>query len=154
MSPSAPRPARRPNRTVFALPIGVVLVLGGCGGNGVTITSPQAGLKCVDDSPACISQRQAALKSLQTDPNRSWVHQKPDAAAYASGVRLFAFKSKKKELSCAELQSARKEAEAAPAALRAPGTGLSHSQIARSVILAGEISRELGNEYKRRCSKS
>lgn len=151
----APWSARRLVRGSLALPIGLALSLGGCGGgNGVTVTSPGAGLRCVDDSPGCISQRQAALKSMQADPNRSWIQQRPDAAAHASGVRLFAFKSKKKELTCAELQTGRKEADAAPAALRAPGTGLSHSQIARGVILAGEVSRELGREYNRRCSKS
>jgi hypothetical protein len=75
------------------------------------------------------------------------------AAAYASGVRLFAFKSKKKELSCAELQAGKREADAGPAILRAPGNGLSHSQVSRGVILAHEVSRELGREIERRCGK-
>jgi hypothetical protein len=150
-----PPAARRRTLGLFVLPVGLALALSGCGGgNGVAITSPEAGLRCVDDSPACIGHRQAALKFLLDDPSRSWVKQRPDAAAHASGVRLFAFKTKKKELSCTELQAGRTEAEGAPAALRTPGNGLSTSQISRSVILAGEIGRELGREYNRRCGKT
>lgn len=135
----------------------ILLALGtglqACSGNGVTVTTPGAGLKCVDDSPACIAERQATMKAMLADPSRTWVSQRPDAAAYASGVRLFAFKSKKKELSCAELQAGKREADAGPAILRAPGNGLSHSQISRGVILAHEVSRELGRELERRCAK-
>lgn len=131
------------------------LVLGGCvAGEGPQVVSPKAGLKCVDDSPACVAERQATLKSLLADPNRGWVKERPDAAAYASGVRLFAFKKQKKGLSCPELQAGRHEAEAAPAALRAPGSGLSPAQISRGVMLAGEIGRELTQEFQRRCRKS
>jgi hypothetical protein len=128
--------------------------LAGCSGNGVSVTTPGAGLKCVDDSPGCIAERQATMKAMLADPSRSWVTQRPDAAAYASGVRLFAFKSKKKELSCAELQAGKREADAGPAVLRTPGNGLTHSQVSRGVILAGEVSRELGRELSRRCSKT
>lgn len=133
----------------------IALLAGGCaGGDGINYTTAQAGLRCVDDSPSCISQRQSTLKALVSDPQRSWISQRPDAAAYASGVRLFAFKTKKKDLSCAELQTGRQEADAGPAILRAGGNGLSPAQVARGVILAGEISRELGNEYNRRCRKT
>lgn len=129
-------------------------LLTACGGNGIGVTTPGAGLKCVDDSPTCVAERQATMKAMLADPNRSWISQRPDAAAYASGVRLFAFKTKKKELSCAELQAAKREADAGPAILRTPGNGLSHSQISRGVILAHEVGRELGRELSRRCSSS
>jgi hypothetical protein len=135
----------------MGLAAAAVFALGACSGNNVTVTTPGAGLKCVDDSPACIAERQATMKAMLADPNKSWVSQRPDAAAYASGVRLFAFKSKKKELSCAELQAGKREADAGPAVLRAPGNGLSHSQISRGVILAHEVSRELSRELSRRC---
>ena len=125
-----------------------------CSGNGVSVTTPGAGLKCVDDSPTCIAERQATMKAMLADPNRSWIAQRPDAAAYASGVRLFAFKTKKKEMSCAELHAGKREADAGPAILRTPGNGLSHSQVSRGVILAHEISRELGRELGRRCGKT
>ncbi len=88
------------------------------------------------------------------DPSRGWIKDRPDAAAYASGVRLFAYKNKKKELTCPELQAGRQEADGASAALRATGTGLTPAQISRGVMLAGEVGRELGNEYQRRCRKT
>ncbi len=152
-----------PNRPFAAH--GHVLVMGGllvcctailaaCSGNGVTVTTPGAGLKCVDDSPNCIAERQATMKAMLNDQSRGWVAQRPDAAAYASGVRLFAFKSKKKELSCAELQAGKREADSGPAVLRAPGNGLTHSQVSRGVILAHEVSRELSRELSRRCGQS
>ncbi len=156
-----PRPIQMPNDRAdpISRPLGLAMLIailaGGCaGGDGINYTTAQAGLRCVDDSPGCISQRQSTLKALVSDPQRSWISQRPDAAAYASGVRLFAFKTKKKELSCAELQTGRQEADAGPAILRASGSGLSPAQVSRGVILAGEISRELGNEYNRRCRKT
>jgi len=132
----------------------IALLVANCASGEIPVVAPRAGLACVDDSSHCIGERQAALKSLVGDPGRSWVKEKPDAAAYASGVRLFAFKTKKKELSCAELEIARREAEHAPAVLRAPGNGLSTAQVARGVILAGEIGREMTREHGRRCKKT
>lgn len=154
MLPVRPLLADRRIMAVLGLVATAASALAGCSGNGVSVTTPGAGLKCVDDSPACIAERQATMKAMLADPSRSWVTQRPDAAAYASGVRLFAFKSKKKELSCAELQAGKREADAGPAILRAPGNGLTHSQVSRGVILAGEVSRELGRELSRRCSKT
>ena len=147
-----PVPSRSTARTPLFLALAIVLQA--CSGNGVTVTTPGAGLKCVDDSPACVAERQATMKAMLADPSRSWISQRADAAAYASGVRLFAFKTKKKELSCAELQAGKREADAGPAILRAPGNGLSHSQVSRGVILANEVGRELGRELARRCGKS
>lgn len=149
------RPLPAPSRTLASwAATTAICTLTACSGNSVTVTTPGAGLKCVDDSPTCIAERQATMKAMLADPNKSWVAQRPDAAAYASGVRLFAFKSKKKELSCAELQAGKREADAGPAILRTPGNGLSHSQVSRGVILAHEVSRELGREISRRCGKT
>ena len=129
------------------------LVFGGCAGGEVAPPGSTAGLGCVDDSPACISQRQATLKTLVADPNRAWVKEPATPHAYASGVRLFAFKTKKKDLSCDELKLGRKEADGAAPSLRSSGSGLTPAQIARGVMLAGEVGRELTNEYNRRCKK-
>ena len=63
----------------------------------------RAGLSCIDDSPECVEQRQATLKSMLADKDRKWVKEPPTPQAHASGVRLFAFRSRKKELSCEEL---------------------------------------------------
>jgi hypothetical protein len=110
------------------------------------------GMSCVDDSQACISERGSALSSLMADKQRTWVRQPAPPAAYASGVRLFAFKQKKRELSCDELQIGRREAGAGPGVLRGPdGRGLSTGQIARGVMLSEEVGRELAAESRRRC---
>lgn len=128
-------------------------MLAACAGPDVTITGPQSGMNCIDDSPACVAERQAALKALKASPNLAWVKEPATARAYASGVRLFALKSKKKELSCDELQHARREADGAAPALRQTSGGLTPAQVSRSVMLAAEISRELATEYNRRCKK-
>jgi hypothetical protein len=134
--------------------VAATLVLMGCAVGEAPEIGRQAGLKCVDDSPACIAERKSTLKTLVADPQRAWINERPDAAAYASGVRLFAFKTKKKELSCAELQAGQREADGAAAALRAHGTGLSTAQVSRGVILASEVGRELKSEFGRRCKKA
>lgn len=113
------------------------------------------GLRCVDDSNHCISQREKVFDSYMADKSRSWVKQPADTHAYASGVRLFALSKKRKELSCDELMHAKAEADRAPGALRGPsGQGLTPAQVARGVMLAGDVSKELGREIQRRCRKA
>lgn len=133
----------------LTMPLAVVA----CSGGQSEITpEPRAGLQCVDDSRHCIEQRQAVLRGMVADPQRKWVREPASAQAYASGVRLFAFKGRKKELSCEELSIGRREADAAPAVLKGPGGGsLTPAQVSRGAMLAVEVSRELGLEMKRRC---
>lgn len=137
----------------------IVMVCGTCllaacaSSEAPEISTPRPGLACVDDSAACIGQRKATLQAMTADPARKWVKETVSPAAYASGVRLFAFKTKKKDLSCEELAHGRKEADGAPVALRSGGTGLTPNQVSRGVMLAQEVGRELGNEYNRRCKK-
>lgn len=135
----------------LAWPSAIALALAACGNGGPPELGAK-GLSCVDDSPGCIAQRGEALKELVGDKSRGWVRQPAPPAAYASGVRLFAYKQRKRELTCEELAIGRREADAGPGVLRGPeGKGLSTAQIARGVMLAQDISRELGNEIKRRC---
>jgi hypothetical protein len=134
--------------------LALAMMLGACASSETIEPSHHVGLACVDDSPACISHRQAALRQMVGDSKRSWVKEPANPAAYATGVRLFAFKSKKKELTCDELAHGRREAEGAPAALRSPGTGLTPAQVSRGIMFAGEVARELGNEMGRRCKKA
>lgn len=111
-------------------------------------------MSCLDDSPHCISQRQAALRHLVTRSDRHWVRDQASVDSYASGVRLFAFKTKKKELTCDELQHGRREAEGAGKVLRGPnGRGLTPAQVSRGTMFADEVSRELSKELARRCSR-
>lgn len=132
---------------------GIVTGLTACSGSQPeSMPEPRAGLACVDDSRHCIEQRQSTLHAMVGDRERKWVREPASPQAYASGVRLFAFKSRKKDLTCDELSAGKREADAGPGALRgAGGSGLSPAQVSRGVMLAGEVSRELANEMKRRC---
>jgi hypothetical protein len=62
---------------------------------------------------------------------------------------LFAFRSAKAELTCDELVHGRREAEAAPRALKGQ-SGLSPAQVSRAALFAAEVQRELAAEIKRR----
>ena len=130
---------------------GAALVLAACGNEGPPELGHK-GLHCVDDSPGCITLRSTALNEMVTDKSRMWVKEPVPPAAYASGVRLFAYKQRKRELTCEELSIGRKEADAGPGILRGPdGKQLSATQVARGVMLAQEVSRELAAEMRRRC---
>ncbi len=131
---------------------GLGLSLAACGGGIEPEASLGPSLRCVDDSVACVAQRQSALRSIMADRERRWVREPANADAYAGGVRLFAYKTKKQELNCGELASGRREADAGPGVLRgASGRHLTPAQISRGVMLATEVSRELQGEMRRRC---
>jgi hypothetical protein len=113
----------------------------------------RAGLSCVDDSPECVAQRQVALKSMLADKEHGWVKEPVTPAAHASAVRLFAFRSKKRELSCQQLAIGRREADGVAKTLRGPdGKGLSAAQVSRATLFAAEVGKELAAEMRaRRC---
>jgi hypothetical protein len=151
-APSGARPAPCLVGSLAAIAL-AALGLAACGTPG-SENIGSGGMSCVDDSHACVSARGTALASLMNDKSRSWVRQPAPAAAYASGVRLFAFKQRKREMTCEELAIGKREADAGPGVLRGPaGRGLTHGQVARGVILAGEVSTELAREMKRRCRR-
>ena len=135
---------------VFA---GLAAGLTACSGSQPeSVSEPRAGLACVDDSRHCIEQRQSTLHAMVGDRERKWVKEPASPQAYASGVRLFAFKTRKKDLTCDELSVGKREADAGPGVLRGAGSsGLSPAQVSRGVMLAGEVARELSNEMRRRC---
>lgn len=137
----------------FCLVAGIAgLAVAACSANLDSSAGSHAGLGCVDDSSHCIDQRRVALHAIMSDKDRKWVREAPTPAAYASGVRLFAFKTRKTELSCDELAVGRREAESAPAVLRGPeGAKLTPAQVSRGLMLGAEVSRELAAEMKRRC---
>jgi hypothetical protein len=116
---------------------------------GLGFGDSRAGLACIDDSPRCIGQRQATLKAMLADKERRWVMEPATPEAHASGVRLFAFRSVKAQLTCEELRHGRREAEAAPRALRGR-PGLSPAQVSRAALFAAEVQRELAAEMNRR----
>ncbi|MBL8564416.1 MAG: hypothetical protein JNM89_01725 [Hyphomicrobiaceae bacterium] len=151
----SPRTRRNPGATAaVVLAVTVAMFSGGCAMNDASEPVQQGGMSCLDDSPACVSQRQAALRHLVTRSDRHWVKERASVDAYASGVRLFAFKNKKKELTCDELQVGRSEADAADRVLRGPdGKRLSPAQVSRGTMFAAEVSKELSREQARRCRR-
>jgi hypothetical protein len=138
--------------TVAALCL-VSVGLTGCSGADVsTEVISRPGLGCIDDSPRCIAERQGVLKVYMADKNKAFVREQATPTAYASGVRLWAMKSRKRELTCDELNHGRREADAAAPILRGPGgQGMTPAQISRGIMLAQEVSKELGNEHGKRC---
>ena len=138
-------------RAATGLGLSLAVVVAACGTDGGAELNGR-GMACVDDSQTCVSERGVALNHLMNDKQRAWVRQPATPESYASGVRLFAFKQKKKEMSCDELAIGRREAEAGPGTLRGPqGKGLSPAQVSRGAMLASEVARELDGEMKRRC---
>lgn len=113
----------------------------------------RAGLSCVDDTPECVDQRQATLKSMLSDQERKWVKEPTSAKAHASGVRLFAFRAKKGELSCEELVHGRREADDVKKSLKGD-TSLTPAQVSRANLFAAEVSKELTAEIKKRRCKA
>ena len=131
------------------------LVTTACGGSGGVLGEQAAGLKCVDDSSQCISQRQQVLSTYMADRSHAWIAESAEPRAYASGVRLMAFSKKRQELSCDELARAKNEADRAPQALSGAGySGITTTQAARGLMLARDVSREMGREMARRCRKT
>ena len=135
-----------PRQRFMASLVGLGLSLSAC--SGISLDE-RAGLSCIDDSAECIERRSATLKSLLADKDKRWVKEPATPQAHASGVRLFAFRSKKAELSCDELVLGRREAEAAPKALKGQ-QGLSPAQISRASLFAAEVGKEIAVEMKRR----
>lgn len=148
-----PRHLRRmPKRMVIIALSGASLWATACSGL-MGLDDNKAGLSCIDDSPQCVEQRQATLKSMLADPDRKWIKEPASPQAHASGVRLFAYRSHKKQLTCEELAHGRREADSAGKALRGPeGKGLSPAQVSRATMFAAEVSKELVAEMRaRRC---
>ena len=122
--------------------------------NVETATTGPPRADCVDDTPACVERRSAALKAMVGDKQRTWVREPTNAHSYAAGVRLFAFKSRKRDLTCDELAHGKREADGAPVALRGPESGgLTPAQKSRGTLLAVEVSKELASEMRRRGCK-
>jgi hypothetical protein len=151
-SPSEPQGetmrARLPIRVMIAPLAGLAMLVSACSGLLVPEDN-RAGLSCIDDSPECVERRQTTFKALLADKERGWVKEPATPHAHASGVRLFAFRSAKAELSCEELAHGRKEAEGAPKALKG-SQGLSPAQISRASLFAAEVHKELAAEMKKR----
>ena len=147
----------KPRSAGAAIAVTLATALAACSGSvidGSAGGAPAASHHgCVDDSKACIDQRQASLRGLQSDRSHGWVRQPASLNSYATGVRLFAFKTEKTRLNCDELSIGRREAESAPSVLRSSqAQGLGPATVSRSLMFATEVGRELDREQQRRCA--
>ncbi|MGD9667854.1 MAG: hypothetical protein AB7U75_02245 [Hyphomicrobiaceae bacterium] len=146
--------ARTMRRIGTGLVLAVAVALAACAGGNTPPIAHGKGMSCLDDSPHCIAERKDALRHIVSRSDRHWVRDPATVHSYASGVRLFAFKTRKKDLTCDELKIGRREAEGAARVLRGPeGRTLSPAQISRGVMLGEEVSRELAREHARRCQR-
>lgn len=95
----------------------------------------------------------ARLKALVEDPKRGWIGQsQPKPAEYADGIRLFAYRALRGQLSCGELAVALVEMNAAAKAFREPVESLPPDKIARLRSLVSKVEVELRAERASRCA--
>ncbi len=115
--------------------------------------SLSAGLNCVNDSAYCLSKRRQALDVIVADPTNKWIEKPATANADASGIRLFAFKMKKKKLTCGQLRLGYAEASGARSRLKAAkNQKLTPALVSRGAMFGDEVARELKREMRtRRC---
>lgn len=108
---------------------------------------------CLDDSGACVQQRLARLDAMQEDPQRQWIAQTPSTEEYASGVRQFAYRSTRGQLTCSQLSAGIAETAQARRVL-APSKvkDISAERVGQIIALSDDINRELKVERKMRCS--
>lgn len=112
--------------------------------------NPAAG--CVDDSKHCIDKRMSTLKTMVSDQRRSWVYQQESPASYATGVKLFAYRATKAQLTCAELSHGRKETADAALSLKSGSVpGMNDSRLAQVRDMSSQVSKELGREFDKAC---
>jgi hypothetical protein len=104
-------------------------------------------LDCGSDA-ACLSQ----LKALIEDPQRGWIGNLVPTTEYARGVRLFAYRALRAQLTCNELILALAEIEAARKPLARPVPGVTPAQAARARMLSDEVEAELRVERAARCN--
>lgn len=113
---------------------------------------PNAAAGCVDDSKHCIEMRGQALKAMLADSKRAWVTKPETPAAYATGVKLFAYRGTRDKMTCAELAHGREETRSMPQTLK-PGSvpGMNDSRLAQVRDMSGQVNKELSKEFDRAC---
>jgi hypothetical protein len=93
------------------------------------------------------------LKALVSNPDRRWVKQPEEPAAFANGVRLFAYMALQKNLTCDELAAALLETENAEKAFRGTVPGVKPMQAVAARRLSVRIARDLRAETATRCHR-
>ena len=135
----------------ISLVIAAVFSSSGCSMSLQQELGERRGLNCVDDSPRCLAERRTALTAMMSDTSSTWIENPPTATADASGVRLFAYKKRKKNLNCRQLKIGYGEAKGARERLnKTKNPSLTPALRARGAILGDEVARELKRELERR----
>jgi hypothetical protein len=116
--------------------------------------APQAGKPEQRTAADCGSNSECLrrLKALVDDPQLSWIGTPQSAAEYAQGIRLFAYRALKSQLSCNELATALAEIAAQTAVYRRPVVGVTADQVRRVRMLSEEVAHELKVERASRCT--
>jgi hypothetical protein len=93
------------------------------------------------------------LRALVGSPDRRWVKQPEEPAAFANGVRMFAYMALQKKLTCDELSAALLETENAERAFRGTVPGVRPMQVVAARRLSVRIARDLRAETAARCQR-
>jgi hypothetical protein len=93
------------------------------------------------------------LRALVSNPDRRWVKQPEEPAAFANGVRLFAYMALQKQLTCDELAAALVETENAEKSFRGTVPGVRPLQVVAARRLSVRIARDLRAETAARCHR-
>ena len=107
----------------------------------------QDGRGC-QDVQAC----EAQLRALVERRDRAWMRRPETPAEVLTGVRMFAFRALRPQLTCGELDVALEQLAAVPTALRTPPPDSRPEEVARATRLAAEVHSELGAEKETRCA--
>jgi hypothetical protein len=99
------------------------------------------------DVPSC----ETLLRTMTENGDRSWIARPETPQGLLTGVRMFAFRTLRPKLTCAELGIALEQMRGVPAALRPPPAGSTPEDIARTTRLAAEVHDELRAENETRC---
>ena len=142
---------RSPARAASLVALLAASLLAACSGTEPP-PPPNAAAGCVDDSKHCIEMRGQALKAMLADTKRAWVTKPETPAAYATGVKLFAYRGTRDKMTCAELAHGREETRSMPQTLK-PGSvpGMNDSRLAQVRDRSGQVNKELSKEFDRAC---
>lgn len=114
---------------------------------------PMAKGPATHETGSCDTADQCALllRLMVDDPTRSWIGQRPSAAVYANGTRLFAYRALRGKLSCSELALALEETRVAAKSFGTPAAGVTVDQATRVRTMNTQVASELQSEREVRC---
>lgn len=126
----------------------LLLTLAGC----ATVDTAASEGPCLADTPECVTQRTAMVKTMTADPRRAWIGEPVGPGTVASGVRLFAYQNVRDKLNCQELAAAVSELDAARQALASgPRPGQTMARHNDIKALTADVHHALANGKAKKC---